>query len=111
MGKVKKLSVTVDEQTLEEIRRLAPHVTVSFLIDDALKQELTRMRLKALLDEMEARNPISEEGRREGDRLWEQTVSYWTLARSQRSPKKKAESAATSSAQSKKKRKLPSPRS
>jgi len=107
MGKVKKLSVTVDEQTLEEIRRLAPHVTVSFLIDDALKQELTRMRLKALLDEMEARNPISEEG----DRLWEQTVSYWTQARSQRSPKKKAESAATSSAQSKKKRKLPSPRS
>ena len=111
MGKVKKLSVSVDEQTLEEIRRLAPHVTVSFLVDEALKQELMRMRLKALLDEMDAKNPISEEERRKGDRLWEQTVAFSTRVHSRQSTKEKAASDSISSVPSKKKRKSSSPRS
>jgi hypothetical protein len=92
MGKAKKPSMTVDERTLEDPTASAS-VTVSLLVDDTLKQELTRMRLKALLDEMEARSPISEQGRLQGDLLWEQTVSFWTQARSRRSAKKKRASA------------------
>jgi hypothetical protein len=105
MGKVKKLSVSVDADSLDELRKLAPEVTISFLISDALKQKLTRLRLRALLDEMEAENPMTDEERRKGDALWEKTVSYWTPERSRRSPAGKDESAVISSAPSKTKRK------
>jgi post-segregation antitoxin (ccd killing protein) len=108
MGKAQKLSVTVDSDVLAEIRALAPELKVSFLVDDALKQKLTRLRAIALLDEWERESPISDEERRIGDRLWEESVSFWTQEPSPRSRIGGDESSNTSGARSKRARKSPS---
>jgi len=86
MGKVKKLSVSVDEQTLDELRRLVPHLTVSFLVDDALRQQLARAQLTKVLDELEALHPPTPEEKAEGERLWREAVSSSIQVRSRRSP-------------------------
>jgi post-segregation antitoxin (ccd killing protein) len=105
MGKAQKLSVTVDSDVLAEIRALAPELKVSFLVDDALKQKLTRLRAIALLDEWERETPISDEERRIGDQLWEESVSFWTQEPSRLSRKSADESPNISGGRSKKARK------
>jgi post-segregation antitoxin (ccd killing protein) len=92
-----KLSITVDTKRLEEIKKLSnAGVSLSAIIDEALQRELTRLQLIALLEEMERRNPISEKGRAEGERLWKRLKSSWTPAPSQRSRKKSKPSATRS---------------
>jgi hypothetical protein len=103
MAKAIKLSVSVDALTLEEIRRLAPEASISFLVDDALKQKLGRLRLRALLDEMEIESPMSDRDRSVGDKLWEQAESFLIQGRSRPSQRGTAASAGSSSAPSKKK--------
>lgn len=93
MGVV-KVSVTLDEQTLREVRRIAGKgVTLSSIVDEGLRLQLHRMRMLALLDEMDARNPISAAEQRAGERLWAEIESSLTRARSRRSRRKKVASA------------------
>jgi hypothetical protein len=84
VGKTKKISVTVNASLLDEIKRQRPDATVSFLINEAREQHLKRESLSELLDEMDARSPMSEKGRRKGDALWEQVQSFWTQGPSPR---------------------------
>jgi post-segregation antitoxin (ccd killing protein) len=89
-----KISVTVDENVLREIRELAGgDINLSSIVDEGLRRQLQRMHMIALLDEMDARHPISARGREEGEQLWQRTVSSSTQARSRRSPAKKRRSA------------------
>jgi post-segregation antitoxin (ccd killing protein) len=89
-----KISVTVDENVLREIRELAGgDINLSSIVDEGLRRQLQRMHMIALLDEMDARHPISACGREEGEKLWQRTVSSSTPARSRPSPAKKRRSA------------------
>jgi hypothetical protein len=92
MGVV-KVSVTLDADTLREVRRLAgKRVALSSIVDDGLRLQLYRMRMLALLDEMDARKPISNSERKAGEKLWEDIESSSTRARSRRSRRKRATS-------------------
>jgi hypothetical protein len=91
---VKKISVSVNAETLREIRELAGDaVNLSALVDEGLTRELYRRRMLALLDEMDLEDPIPDVERREGAKLWRQIESSSIPARSQRSRKKVARSA------------------
>jgi len=103
MAKMRKLSVTVDAKMLDDLRRLRPGVNISFLLNEALKDTLSRSRLKALLAEWEAEDPMTEEERRLGDEMWAEAQSFWTQARSPQSRKAPVQSAISSRASSKKK--------
>jgi hypothetical protein len=66
----KKVSVTVDAATLDEVRKLAgKDFRLSSFVDEVLRAQVHRFRLLALLDEMDERDPISPEGRARGMRL------------------------------------------
>jgi len=92
MGVV-KVSVTLDADTLREVRRLGGKgVTLSSIVDEGLRAELQRMRMLALLDEMDARNPISAAEQKAGEKLWAEIESSLTRARSRRTRRKKAAS-------------------
>ena len=86
-----KISVTVDEGALKEAKRLRPGTPVSTIVDEALQASVMRMRLTDLLDEMDRRNPMTPEGERAGEELWNRIVSSWTpepLAHSQKKTKR-----------------------
>jgi hypothetical protein len=92
-----KISITVDTKRLEELKRLAgAGVSLSAVVDEALRLELHRYRMTALLDEMERTQPLTDEDRAAGEQLWQQIKSSWTQARSRPSPRKKAPSASPS---------------
>jgi hypothetical protein len=92
MGVV-KVSVTLDAETVREVKRMAGKgVTLSSMVDEGLRLQLHRVRMLALLDEMDARNPISAAGQKAGEKLWAEIESSLTRARSRRSPKKKSQS-------------------
>jgi hypothetical protein len=92
MGVV-KVSVTLDAETVREVKRMAGKgVTLSSIVDEGLRLQLHRVRMLALLDEMDARNPISAAGQKAGEKLWAEIESSLTRARSRRSPKKKSQS-------------------
>jgi hypothetical protein len=91
---VEKVSVTLDADTLREVRRIAgKDVSLSSIVDEGLRLQLYRMRMLALLDEMDARNPIGPAERKAGEKLWSEIASSSTRARSRRSRPKKAGSA------------------
>jgi hypothetical protein len=93
MGVV-KVSVTLDADTLRDVKRIAGKgVSLSSIVDEGLRAQLQRMRMLALLDEMDARNPISAEGQKAGEKLWAEIESSLTQARSRRLRKKKTPSA------------------
>jgi hypothetical protein len=92
MGAV-KVSVTLDADTLREVRRISGKgVSLSSIVDEGLRLQLHRMQMLALLDEMDARNPISAAEQRAGEKLWAEIESSLTRARSRRSRAKKAAS-------------------
>jgi post-segregation antitoxin (ccd killing protein) len=69
---VRKISVSVNEDTLREIHALAGDgINLSALVDEGLTREVNRRRMLAVLDDMDARNPISKAGLLEGERLWQ----------------------------------------
>jgi hypothetical protein len=105
MGKTRKISVTVDSETYDALRELAPTEAISFLIDDSLRQKLVRLRLRKLLDEMEREKPMTEEGRARGDALWKLTESFWTAEPSPPSHEATKPSAASSKKRSTQKKK------
>ena len=90
---VTKVSVTVDSDTLREVRRFAgKDISLSSIVDQSLRRQLQRMRMLALLDDMEKRNPISSADRKSGEALWQQIESSSTRVHSPRSRRKKAPS-------------------
>ncbi len=93
MGVV-KVSVTLDAETVRGVKRMAAGkgVSLSSIVDESLRLQLHRMRMLALLDEMDARNPISAAEQKAGEKLWAEIESSLTRARSRRSPRKKAAS-------------------
>ena len=91
---MKKVSVTVDAATLDEVRKLAGKgVNLSALVDEALRAKVYRLRLLALLDEMDREDPISPEDYAKGMRLWHRIDSASTPELSRRSSKKPVRSA------------------
>ena len=54
--------------------------------------DVHRMRMLALLDEMDARNPISAAEQKAGEKLWAEIESSLILARSRRLRRKKGAS-------------------
>jgi len=90
------ISITVGTDGLEEIKRLLPGEPVSSILNDALHRKVAALKLKALLEEMERENPMSDDGRRAGDELWNRIVSSSTPARSR---KKRRRSGASSKGQ------------
>ena len=91
---VTKVSVTVDTEMLREVRKLAGKQTnLSSLLNDALRLQVHRMRMLALLDEMDATDPIDANEREAGERLWAEIQSSSTPERSPRSRRKGAGSA------------------
>jgi len=102
MGRSRKLSVSVDGATLDELKVLIPGITVSFLVDEALRQRLARARLLRLLDEWDAESPISPDERREGEKLWREAVSSSIQVRSRLSQREKERRGSPSAKPSKK---------
>jgi hypothetical protein len=91
---VTKVSVTVDADTLREVRKIAgKRASLSSIIDEGLRLQLHRMRMLELLDEMDARNPIDPVEQAAGEKLWAEIESSLTQARSRHSRRKKAGSA------------------
>jgi hypothetical protein len=87
---VTKVSVTVDSETLREVLQLVREgVSLSSIVDEGLRLQLHRLRMTALLDEMDARNPIGAAEQRAGEQLWAQIESSWTPEPSRRSRRKK----------------------
>jgi Arc/MetJ-type ribon-helix-helix transcriptional regulator len=92
MGVV-KVSVTLDEETVREVKRMVGKgVSLSSIVDEGLRLQLHRIGMLKLLDEMDARNPISAAGQKAGEKLWAEIESSLTRARSRRSPRKKSQS-------------------
>ena len=89
-----KISVTVDADVLRDVRKIMKKgETLSSIVDAGLRQHVQRLRMTALLDEMDARNPISAEEQRAGEALRAEIESSWTQERSPRSRPKRAGSA------------------
>jgi hypothetical protein len=92
-----RISVTVERALLDEFKRAAgKDAKLSDVVSEALRDEVRRLGLLALLDEWERENPISEEGRAAGEKLWQAIESSSIPARSQRLPKKAKRSASRS---------------
>jgi hypothetical protein len=65
-----KISITLEAETEAELRRVAGTRGVSAFVNDAVKQQLQAVRLRHLLDEMEAESgPIPKAVRIEIDAL------------------------------------------
>lgn len=71
---MKKVSVTLEDDVVEEARARAGHGEFSAYVNSAVKRALQADRLRALLDEYEAEHgPISPEVQAEVDALpWPQ---------------------------------------
>jgi post-segregation antitoxin (ccd killing protein) len=92
-----RISVTVERALLDEFKEAAgKDAQLSALVSEALRREIRRLGMLALLDEMERKNPISAEGRAAGERLWQAIESSSIPGRSRRSPKKAKHSASRS---------------
>jgi hypothetical protein len=90
---VTKVSVTVDSATLREVQRIiGKRTSLSSIVDEGLRLQLHRLRMTALLDEMDERNPIDAVEQKAGEKLWAEIESFWTRAPSRRSRRKKAAS-------------------
>jgi post-segregation antitoxin (ccd killing protein) len=88
-----RISVRVDSALLDEYRRKAgDNVNLAAAVEDGIHWEIRRIDGLAWLDELEREDPISDEDRAAGERLWQEIESSSTPAPSQRSPKKAARS-------------------
>jgi hypothetical protein len=84
-----RISITVERALLDEFKQVAgKDAKLSEVVSEALRDEIRRLGLIALLDEWERRNPISAEGRAAGEKLWQAIKSSSIPARSRRSRKK-----------------------
>ena len=63
-----KISVTLESDIEMELRQVAGTRGISAFVNEAVRQQLQAVRLRSLLDEMEAESgPIPEDVRREVD--------------------------------------------
>lgn len=92
-----RISVTVERALLDEFKQTAgKDAKLSALVSAALRREINRLGMLALLEEMERENPISAKGRAAGEKLWQAIESSSIPARSRRSQKKAKRSASRS---------------
>jgi hypothetical protein len=92
-----RISVTVDRALLDEFKHVAgPNARLSELVSEALRDQIRRLGMLALLDEMERKKPSSAKNRAAGERLWNVAVLSLTPERSRRSRKQTKKSAARS---------------
>src|SRR5665213_3841950 len=79
MSKAAKISITVDGATLDEVKRLVgKDANLSAVFSEALKNHVHRLRMLALLDEMEREHPMTPKGRAAGEKLWRAMQSSLT---------------------------------
>jgi hypothetical protein len=89
-----RISVRVDSALLDEYRQAAgDEANLPEVIAEGLRWEIRRYAGLAMLDEWEREDPISEEDRAAGERLWKEIESSSTPAPSRHLPKKAARSA------------------
>lgn len=82
-----RLSVTIERELLDELKKLSGNdVKPSELFSEAVRDEIRRLEMLALLDEMDRRDPLTPEDCEAGDRLWEAIESSSIPARFQCSP-------------------------
>ncbi len=92
-----KISATVDTDVLERIKQFLPgRFNLSAILNEALRDQLHRYEMLALLDEMDRESPISPAGEIAGDTLWQRIRSSSIPAPSPRLQTKKEPSAARS---------------
>jgi hypothetical protein len=86
----RRISVTVDNDVLREIRQYAGRgVDLSSIVNEYLRRQVQRLRMQAILDEMDARKPISKKGQTEGERLWQCAAKRSIAKRVRRAPVKR----------------------
>jgi hypothetical protein len=84
-----RVSVTIERALLDELKKAAgQEIKLSELFSDAIRDEIRRLGMLALLDEWERENPSSPEDIEAGERLWQRLQSSWTPECLQRSQKK-----------------------
>ncbi len=87
-AKTRKISITVDGMTLDEVKRIGgKHGNISAVLSEALKKHLKRLQLIALLDTWEAEDPSSAADVASGEKLWQEMQSCWIPEHLQRSRK------------------------
>ena len=87
MPKTTRVSVTIDRALLDEFKQLTEgQVKLSALFAEAVQNEVDRLGMIALLDELEREDPISPESREAGERLWQKISSSWIPERYRSSP-------------------------
>jgi post-segregation antitoxin (ccd killing protein) len=93
----RKISVTVDAELLDELRRReGPDVNLSAIVNDALKRRSKKLGMLALLAEMERENPSTPEDIAAGEELWQRIVSSSIPEPSRRSRKTTKDSSTSS---------------
>jgi len=67
-----RVSVTVERALLDELKQLAgPDFKLSAVVSEAIRDEIRRLGMIALIDEMEREDPLSPADREAGERLWQ----------------------------------------
>ena len=70
-----KISVSVDRETLAEVRELlGPEVSLSSVIDESLHDALKRLKMLKLLAEWDKEDPPTEADRQWGRDIWRSIV-------------------------------------
>ncbi|HEX3468758.1 MAG TPA: hypothetical protein VHT05_11835 [Candidatus Elarobacter sp.] len=76
MAKTRKISVTIDRMTLDEVKRIAGRdSSVSAVLAEALRMHLKRLQMIALIDQWERDDPSSPEQIAAGEKLWQEMHS------------------------------------
>ncbi|HWT04373.1 MAG TPA: hypothetical protein VN224_01320 [Xanthomonadales bacterium] len=86
--------MTVERALLDEFKQVAGNdAKLPALVSAALRREIRRLGMLALLEEMERKNPSSAKSRAAGERLWRTAGLSLTPEPSPRSRKKTQKSA------------------
>ncbi len=92
-----KISVTVDTAMLERMKHFLPgKFNLSAVLNEALRDQVHRYEMLALLDELDREDPVSEAGEIAGEKLWQRIQSSSIPAPSPHSQTKKKSSGARS---------------
>jgi hypothetical protein len=93
-----RISVTVDRALLNEFRHVAgKDARLSAVVSQALRREINRLGMLALLEEWEREDPISPKNRAAGDRKWRTAVLSFAREPFRHSRKRKTKKSAARS--------------
>ena len=90
MPKTTRVSVSIDRAILDEFKQITGgSLRLSTVFAEAVQDEINRLGMLALLDEMDREDPISPETRAKAARQWER-ISSWIPERFRTSPSDEA---------------------